>query len=181
MTQSAQVVRRLGKNLTGYFGETIEIKAVLKQCVAAARAHGWTVETVPAGSKPSLLALTRTGAGPTRQRASGKGEPSLSPQLAAGASTARPRIYVSTGIHGDEPAGPLAALHLLQENQWPADLDLWLWPCLNPTGFLLNRRENDEGLDLNRQYLHPASSETVAHMGRLEQQPGFEVCLCLHE
>ena len=43
--------------------------------------------------------------------------------------TDRPRrIYISAGIHGDEPGGPLAALKLIQENQWPENVDLWFCP-----------------------------------------------------
>jgi len=92
-----------------------------------------------------------------------------------------PRIYLSTGIHGDEPAGPLAVRRLLQEDAWPPGVDLWLCPCLNPTGFELNRRENWAGLDLNRQYLAPGAEETVSHVAWLRRQPGFDLCLCLHE
>jgi hypothetical protein len=92
-----------------------------------------------------------------------------------------PRIYISTGIHGDEPAGPLAARRLLQEDRWPAYADLWLCPCLNPTGFPRNTRENAQGIDLNRQYRNPQLAETRAHVAWLERQPKFDVCLCLHE
>ncbi len=91
------------------------------------------------------------------------------------------RVYISTGIHGDEPAGPLAVRQLLQENQWPEGLDLWLCPCLNPTGFALTRRENDEGADLNREYLNPKAAETRAHIAWLTRQPDFHLSLCLHE
>jgi hypothetical protein len=70
---------------------------------------------------------------------------------------------------------------LLQEDRWPAGLDLWLCPCLNSTGFLLNRRENADGADLNRDYLQPKAEETLAHIGWLERQPAFDLCLCLHE
>jgi hypothetical protein len=69
----------------------------------------------------------------------------------------------------------------MQENAWPAGLGLWLCPCLNPTGFPLNRRENAKGIDLNRQYLHIESPETRAHVAWLQRQPGFDVTLCLHE
>jgi len=97
------------------------------------------------------------------------------------ASDPRHRVYISAGIHGDEPAGPLAVRQLLQENAWPSGLDLWLCPCLNPTGFAANRRENSKGLDLNRQYLSPVAEETVAHVAWLKRQPNFDLCLCLHE
>ena len=92
-----------------------------------------------------------------------------------------PRIYISTGIHGDEPAGPLAARRLLQEDAWPPGWDIWLCPCLNPMGFVLNHRENGEGLDLNRQYRAPEAEETLAHVAWLGRQPRFDLCLCLHE
>jgi hypothetical protein len=70
---------------------------------------------------------------------------------------------------------------LLQENRWPEGFDLWLCPCLNPAGFLLNRRENAEGADLNRDYLQPKTKETEVHIGWLQRQPSFDLCLCLHE
>jgi protein MpaA len=156
----AQMAQRLRKNISSYLGETIDIEAVLSDCVAAARTHGWSVEEIPVPEKPSLFALTRCSSG---NRIHG------------------PRIYISTGIHGDEPAGPLAARQLLQENQWPESASLSLIPCLNPTGFRLNRRENDEGADLNREYLNTKAPEILAHIKWLSRQDSFDLCLCLHE
>ncbi len=58
----------------------------------------------------------------------------------------------------------------------------WICPCLNPSGFIHNRRENPEGVDLNRQYLKPqAAGKPHAHIAWLESQPSFDLCLCLHE
>jgi len=94
---------------------------------------------------------------------------------------ARARVYISTGIHGDEPAGPLAALQLLQEDSWPKAAAFWLCPCLNPAGFALNRRENGQGMDLNRDYRHLQSPEVRAHINWLQRQPPFDLSLCLHE
>ena len=159
-------MQRLGRNIKGYSGETIDVDAVLGDCVAAAQARGWTIEEIHAAPKP-ILGFTRHA---TRNS---QHESRPSPRV--------PRIYISTGIHGDEPGGPLAARQLLQENAWPSGLDLWLCPCLNPTGFILNRRENREGMDLNRQYLTPGAKETVAHSAWLKRQPSFDLCLCLHE
>ena len=160
--------QRLGKNINGYFGEKIEINPVLTDCIVSGQAHGWQVEEISVPTKPNLVALTRSVS---------------RDHLRQGTNEARPtsRIYISAGIHGDEPAGPLAVRQLLQENAWPADVNLWLLPCLNPTGFRLHRRENAEGLDLNRQYLHPEAGEVRAHMGWLKEQPAFDLCLCLHE
>jgi hypothetical protein len=96
-------------------------------------------------------------------------------------AASRKRLYLSTGIHGDEPSGPLAVLQLLQENRWPEDVDLWLCPCLNPTGFLLNTRENFQGIDLNRDYRHLQTSEIRSHAKWLGEQPAFDLSLILHE
>ena len=159
-------MERLGKNIKGYGGERIDIDAVLRDCLAAAQAHGWVIEEIHPAPK-LILGLTRPATRPAPHA-------TRNPQHA-------PRLYISTGIHGDEPAGPLAALQLLRENAWPAGLDLWLCPCLNPTGFQVNRRENREGLDLNRQYRTPEAGETTAHVAWLERQPRFDLCLCLHE
>lgn len=159
-------LRRLRKNVNGYFGETIDVAATLSDCVAAASKYGWLIEELCASPTPGLLALTRKA---------GDGSSHPRPGLR------RPRVYISTGIHGDEPAGPLAVRQLLEENRWPPNLDLWLCPCLNPAGFARNRRENPEGLDLNRQYLNPKTPETMAHIAWLERQPSFDLCLCLHE
>jgi succinylglutamate desuccinylase/aspartoacylase family protein len=156
----AQIAQRLRKNVSSYLGETIDIDAVLSDSLAAARANGWSIEEIPVPNKPSLYSFTRS--------------PLRNTQYA-------PRIYISTGIHGDEPAGPLAMRELLQENQWPENASLFLIPCLNPTGFRLNRRENDEGADLNREYLNTKAPETLAHIHWLSRQPFFDFCLCLHE
>ena len=45
--QALRELRRLGKNINGYFGETIDISGILSDCVGAARAHGWTSRNSP--------------------------------------------------------------------------------------------------------------------------------------
>mgnify|MGYP000907692084 CR=1 FL=1 len=153
-------MQRLGKNDDGYHGEKIDIRATLAEIKAAAPRHGWSSEIFHSQAGFDLSALTR--------RAAPKSAPAT-------------RIYLSTGIHGDEPAGPLAALRLIRENRWPDQAEVILLPCLNPLGFANNRRENAQGLDLNRDYLNSQSPEIRAHVAWLEKQPAFDLCLCLHE
>jgi len=156
----SEVTGRLGKNVQGYYGERIDIARVTRECRMAAEKSGWRVEPLQVSEKIELLTLFRPAAG----------------------SVEHPfRLYISAGIHGDEPAGPMAALQLLLDNFWPPEMELWLCPCLNPTGFVLNRRENEAGTDLNRQYLEPTEPETLAHIAWLNRQPSFDLCLCLHE
>lgn len=110
-----------------------------------------------------------------------EGLPAFFRQQPDASGRTRPRVYISAGIHGDEPASPLAAETLLRENIWPEGVDLWLCPCLNPEGFDLNTRENPAGIDLNRDYLHTRSPEILAHIRWLATQPSFDLSLCLHE
>lgn len=150
-------MQRSGKNLGRYCGETIDIHALLARIEAAGARTGWHWENFLETDALRLPALHRRSVGATRS------------------------LYLSSGIHGDEPAGPAAILQLLEANRWPANTDLWLCPCLNPTGFELNRRENAGGLDLNREYHAPTAAEVQAHTRWLAAQPAFDLALCLHE
>jgi predicted deacylase len=152
-------MEKLGKNHGGYHGETIDIRAVLRDIKSSAQAHGWSAELFYKTDDLELFALHRLSL-VTRHSS---------------------RIYLSTGIHGDEPAGPLAALKLIRENHWPAGAEIFLIPCLNPDGFVLNTRGNADSIDLNRDYRHLESGEVTAHVRWLERQPKFDLTLCLHE
>jgi murein peptide amidase A len=152
-------MQRFGKNLGKYLGETIDIRTVLGGVRAAAQQYGWALEVFHKTGEFELFALRRSSRDEKNRR----------------------RVYLSTGIHGDEPAGPLAALKLLQENRWPENLEVWLCPCLNPIGFTLNTRANAMGIDLNRGYLNPVAEEIYAHIAWLERQPHFDLCMLLHE
>jgi murein peptide amidase A len=48
-------------------------------------------------------------------------------------------------------------------------------------GCATNRRENGQGIDLNRDYLNPQAAEVRAQVAWLERQPPFDLTLCLHE
>lgn len=93
----------------------------------------------------------------------------------------RPRIYLSTGVHGDEPAPPLALLQLLETGGFDAAANWFLMPMLNPTGFGRATRENADGIDLNRDYRAPSTPEVRGHIAWLQRQPRFDLALCLHE
>lgn len=144
-------------NINGYRGETIDIRETLNRIEGVARQHGWKTEEFFHDGETRFTCLRRAALpGPSARR-----------------------IYISAGIHGDEPAGPLAVLPLL--GSLPRNLDLWICPCLNPIGFTRNSRHNAIGLDLNREYLDPTALEVAAHIKWLQSQPSFDLCLLLHE
>lgn len=91
-----------------------------------------------------------------------------------------PAAYLSAGMHGDEPAGPLAALELLRAGSF--DAGPWLLcPALNPTGLTAGTRDNAEGIDLNRDYWNRRSKEVRAHAAWLESLPCPQLFCSLHE
>ena len=93
------------------------------------------------------------------------------------------RIYLSAGIHGDEPAGPVAVMQILEEPWLAASSDDWtICPALNPTGLRAGTRENSpQGIDLNRDYQRRESPEVAAHAEWLLDQPAPDLFLSLHE
>lgn len=93
----------------------------------------------------------------------------------------RPRVYLSSGIHGDEPAPPLALFQLMAEGCFDDRCTWFICPLLNPTGIGAGTRENFAGTDLNRDYKSLASSEVRTHVGWLQRQPRFDLTICLHE
>ena len=154
-------MQRLHQNHGGYRGETIDPQVVLTHCESAARRHGWCIDWVAVTGRAPMLVLRRGPIGETE--------------------AAVRRVYISAGIHGDEPAGPLAIQRLLETDALSPGVAFWVLPCLNPAGLAANRRENLDGLDLNRDYRHLRSPEVRAHVEWLERQPPFDLCFCLHE
>lgn len=92
-----------------------------------------------------------------------------------------PPIYLSAGIHGDEPAGPLAALRLMEGGAFPVNRHCIICPALNPGGLAMNTRENRQGADLNRDYILLTCPETAAHTRWLLSKPVPGLFISLHE
>jgi murein peptide amidase A len=134
-----------------------EVAGLIARLDAAGRAAGFAAETFGEVDGLPLLALRRP------------------------APDGRPRVYVSAGIHGDEPAPPRALLALLEQGFFGDECAWFLCPLLNPAGLVRGRRGNPDGLDLNRDYRSRATAEVRAHIAWLERQPPFALTLCLHE
>ena len=70
-------------------------------------------------------------------------------------STKNTTIMVVGGIHGNEPLGRELIAQILSDDDWRASLPdihvVWV-PDMNPDGFHHQRRDNSQGLDLNRSF-----------------------------
>jgi murein peptide amidase A len=144
-----------------YRGEPIDIVGVLKRIESAARPP-WVHDNVSVSDerlpqRSTAIAYRRTSRFPHK------------------------RIYLSTGIHGDEPAGPLAIAQLMEGGSFPDVAEVWICPCLNPAGFYRNSRQNDRGVDLDRDYRKLETEEVRTHVSWLKRKPNFDLTICLHE
>ena len=125
----------------------------------AAREAGFVVQIYGQVGNWPLLAMTRRGQTPGGRN-----------------------IYLSAGIHGDEPAGPFTLLKLLQAGTLPAKQNYWICPLLNPAGLAAGTREEPGGLDLNRDYSGTQSREIRAHIAWANQHiNSLDLSLHLHE
>ena len=91
-------------------------------------------------------------------------------------------LYVSTGIHGDEPAPPWALLEWFENGGLNdiAHLPVTLFPCLNPWGMVENRRSDAAGRDLNRMFDQTRISP-IREVRTAVQGYSYQLALCLHE
>ena len=75
------------------------------------------------------------------------------------------RIGVFAAIHGDEPAGALAAarfvIDLAREPFLAENFHLQVYPICNPTGFEDNTRQSRRGRDLNREFWRASAEAEV--------------------
>lgn len=98
-----------------------------------------------------------------------------------------PSVYLSAGIHGDEPA-PVEALlqwagETFRKDPSLANIAHWNWmifPCLNPWGLERNVRFDAEGLDLNRYYNSRKVRQITAQLS-LMRGHRYDVAVSLHE
>jgi protein MpaA len=130
-----------------------------EQLIDCAKRMGWTVPMQ--GSSPQGRII------PILEKAANK------PQA--------PVILLTTGIHGDEPAGPCAVLDGLQGTVFDPRCH-WIVSAMgNPDGLALATRYNADGVDINRDFKHTHSSEARFLKNAYQQLKQPDLHLSLHE
>jgi protein MpaA len=91
------------------------------------------------------------------------------------------QLYVSAGIHGDEPAGTEALLAWAEKNyKLLSKIPLVIYPCLNPWGLIENSRLNVKGKDLNRSW-DKSWEVIISEVIKRSEGARFRLAINLHE
>lgn len=94
-------------------------------------------------------------------------------------------VFLSAGVHGNEPAGVWALLRFLETevHKYTDMFRFVVYPCINPTGYERNIRTNATGLNLNSDFtLFPKSLENQIVLRSLhESEERFLFAMDLHE
>lgn len=156
---------RLNRNAEGYLGEKLDsvddyLEAIQKAACSLNFSVSWLEDKV---QHPNLKLLW----------------------LRRETSTNQPWVYISSGVHGDEPAGPLTLLSWMQEGVLPEDLNYDIFPCLNPWGLNVGSRLTATGIDLNRDYKSRLTPEAQLHHQWFQSwknnPPKYQASICIHE
>lgn len=92
-----------------------------------------------------------------------------------------PAIALAAGVHGDELAGPWAALALVEAGDLDAHYAYRVWPCTNPTGYSAGTRQNAEGADVNRSFGRGGQTPESRAIVTANRDRKFALSLDLHE
>jgi len=94
------------------------------------------------------------------------------------------RLGLFAGVHGDEPAGTETLLHFLDslasEPDRATGYELWVYPCVNPTGAEDGTRENRWGKDLNREFWRGSQQPEIKALEAELAQRQFQGLITLH-
>jgi hypothetical protein len=92
-----------------------------------------------------------------------------------------PRLYLSAGIHGDEPASTEAlATWCARRVRALRKCEVLIFPCLNPWGLQHNNRNDAHGRDLNRGYRR-RDVPVIEAQKKILRGRFFDAAVMLHE
>jgi len=94
------------------------------------------------------------------------------------------KVFLSGGVHGNEPAGAEAAVRFVEAlSESPgkyAGVAFDIFPLVNPWGWAHNRRRNQQGLDVNRDFAS-FNSQEGALIRDFVQDKRYDLAIDHHE
>lgn len=99
----------------------------------------------------------------------------------AAAARGEATVYLSAGVHGDEPGATEGLLKWAEGNEALLRSGAFLiFPCLNPVGLVANTRVDGRGLDLNRRF-HVREDIVCGAWRKVVEGRPLSLGVCLHE
>lgn len=93
-----------------------------------------------------------------------------------------PTVFLTGGMHGEEPAGVEGVLRWLESDRWKKYPVNWLvLPCINPYGWERNYRRNRQRRDINRQFRERTDTPEAELIKRLVKGRRFLFSMEFHE
>jgi murein peptide amidase A len=93
-----------------------------------------------------------------------------------------PVVFLSGGMHGEEPAGVEGVLQWLERHDWARWRVNWfVLPCINPYGWERNQRTNAQRRDINRQFRHSSAAPEAELIKGLVKNKEFLFSMEFHE
>jgi protein MpaA len=94
-----------------------------------------------------------------------------------------PRIWLSAGIHGEEPGSVAGLLRWLERDaeRWQRRFAFTILPCLSPYGYERGERLDRQGRDPNRLFRRPEEPLVAAVERALADDPALRFAIDMHE
>jgi hypothetical protein len=92
-----------------------------------------------------------------------------------------PVVTICAGVHGDEPAAPWALLSIVRDGLLDRAFGYRIWPCTNPSGYVLGTRVNAEGDDINRSFGRGGQTPEARAMLTSNRDRTFALAIDMHE
>jgi protein MpaA len=91
------------------------------------------------------------------------------------------QVFLSAGVHGDEPVSGWSLLSLARDGLLDPRFGYRIWICMNPTGLDLETRVSIDGLDINRSYVRGGLTPEARVVMRASQDEQYALAIDLHE
>jgi hypothetical protein len=140
-----------------HYGQVHDYKLLIKKWRALVRKNGWKIKKIAESADMPIY------------------------EVFSGKEDSGNLVYISAGIHGDEPASVWALYSWFEmQSESHNELSFMIFPCLNPFGLINNIRFDSDGDDLNRSWGSTEKS-LISQIIERTKPFSFSMAINLHE
>jgi hypothetical protein len=140
-----------------HYGQVHDYKLLIKNWRALVRKNGWKIKKIAESADMPIY------------------------EVFSGKEDSGNLVYISAGIHGDEPASVWALYSWFEmQSESHDELSFMIFPCLNPFGLINNIRFDSDGDDLNRSWGSTEKS-LISQIIERTKPFSFSMAINLHE